>query len=73
MAPAKSESYQEACKMLPASLIPMLDAFIEQYKFACLKHHGTRLVSPKVLAELLLMGWRESGEVIESLSGSRPL
>jgi hypothetical protein len=48
--------------MLPAQLVPMLDAFIEHYKFASLKHHGKQWFSPKVLAELLLMGWRDAAE-----------
>lgn len=61
MPPQKSSaSYAEAMKMLPPELQPMLNIFIEHYKFAAIKHHGSPLYSPKVLAELLLLGWRQS-------------
>jgi hypothetical protein len=50
--------------MLPAGLLP--DMFIEHYKFAALKHHGKQWSSPKVLAELILTGWRDSAEPVES-------
>ncbi len=65
MAPTKTPAYEEARRMLPAQLLPMLDVFIEHYKFAALKHHGKQWSSPKVLAELVLMGWRDAAEPVE--------
>jgi hypothetical protein len=66
MAPTKTPSYEDACRMLPAQLLPVLDMFIEHYKFAALKHHGRQWSSPKVLAELVLLGRRDAAEPIES-------
>jgi hypothetical protein len=60
MAHKYSPSYEEALKMLPPELHPVLNEFIEHYKFAAIKHHGSPMYSPKVLAELLLLGWRQS-------------
>jgi len=65
MAPTKTPAYEEARRMLPAQLLPMLDVFIDHYKFAALKHHGKQWSSPKVLAELVLMGWRDAAEPVE--------
>jgi len=56
--PANSSSYEKAKIILPESLWPILDEFIEHYKFAALKHHGHKFVSPLALAELIIMGWR---------------
>lgn len=47
-----------AKEMLPEHLHAELMAAIEEYRFASLKIHGTPFVSPRVLAELILMGWR---------------
>jgi hypothetical protein len=51
-----------AKKMLPPDLHPELLKSIEEYKFASLKVHGTPFASPRVIAELILMGWRSDGE-----------
>jgi hypothetical protein len=56
----KSSSYLEAKSMLSPALQVEFEAFLTDYKFACLKHHGWEFASPKVLAELILMGWRNS-------------
>ncbi len=66
MPPTKTPAYEEARRMLPAGLLSVLDMFIEHYKFAALKHHGKQWSSPKVLAELILMGWRDSADPVES-------
>jgi hypothetical protein len=44
--------------MLPAELHAVLEQLVEEYEFAVLKHHGQKFCSPKVIAELILMGWR---------------
>jgi len=61
----KSESYNSAIQLLPESLWPELDRFIEHYKFAAEKTHGKQFVSPIVLAELILIGWRLSADPIQ--------
>jgi hypothetical protein len=53
-------SYIEARNMLPTELYSAFDALLADYKFAALKHHGKEWVAPKVLAELILGGWRPS-------------
>jgi hypothetical protein len=54
-------TYPDARKMLPPEFHPILDEFLADYRFAALKHHGREWASPRVLAELILMGWRYSG------------
>ena len=56
--PAKSPKYFEALKVLPEDLVPVFEELLEHYKFAALKHHGRPMYSPLVIAELVLMGWR---------------
>jgi hypothetical protein len=58
--PKETPSVIVAKNMLPSELHPNLDELLEDYRFAALKHHGREWVSPKVLAELILMGWRAS-------------
>jgi hypothetical protein len=50
--------YIAARKMLPPELHPELQQLVLEYRFAALKIHKSPFVSPKVLAELILMGWR---------------
>jgi hypothetical protein len=56
----ESPSYIAAKGMLPPELHPRLDELLADYRFAALKHHGREWASPKVLAELILMGWSNS-------------
>jgi hypothetical protein len=44
--------------MLPPELHAILNELITDYRFAAFKHHGREWASPRVLAELVLMGWR---------------
>lgn len=53
-----TETYKKAEAMLSEELRPLLAPMCEEYKFAALKIHGSRLYSPRVIAELILMGWR---------------
>ena len=55
---AKSPKYMEALKIIPDDLVPVFDELLEHYKFAALKQHGRAMASPLVIAELVLMGWR---------------
>ena len=52
----------EALKVIPDDLLPVFDELLEHYKFAALKQHGRAMVSPLVIAELVLMGWRNTEE-----------
>jgi hypothetical protein len=72
MAQKKSSSYEEACSMLPFELLPILDKIINHYKFASLKHHGSPMYLPKVLAELLLLGWRDVADPVNSQTEKLP-
>jgi hypothetical protein len=63
MAP-KSAKYLEAIELLPKELIPVFDQLLEQYKYAALKVHGRSFFSPLVIAELVLMGWRDAADII---------
>jgi hypothetical protein len=59
---AKSPKYIEALKIIPDDLVPVFDELLEHYKFAALKQHGRAMASPLVIAELVLMGWRNTEE-----------
>lgn len=56
--PQKSEKRLKAELSLPEELRPIFNQMIDEYQFAAFKHHGSRMVSPKVIAELIIMGWR---------------
>jgi hypothetical protein len=56
----ESPSYIAAKSMLPSELHPILDELLTDYRFAAFRHHGKEWASPKVIAELVLMGWRSS-------------
>lgn len=60
--PKRTPTYVEAEAMLPIELQGVLEQLVSEYRFASLKHHGQEFASPKVLAELILMGWRSSSE-----------
>lgn len=61
---SKSASYLAARSMLPKELQPLLHPMIEEYQFAAFKHHGQKVVSRKVIAELMLLGWRPGNTVL---------
>jgi hypothetical protein len=44
--------------MLPTELHPVFDEMLIEYRFASLKHHGMEFASLRVIAEVILMGWR---------------
>ena len=68
--PKQSPSYIQALGMLPEHLHSVLDALMAEYQFAALKHHGRALVSPVVVAELVLGGWRCQEPAIQPSSSS---
>lgn len=54
----ETPAYLQAKGMLPSDLHPMLEQMVREYKFAALTHHRQQMASPKVIAELIMMGWR---------------
>jgi hypothetical protein len=58
--PTRSPTYVAAEEMLPPNLHPVLKQLVMEYQFAALKHTGQSFSNAKVLAELILMGWRTS-------------
>jgi len=56
--PKQTSIYLEAQAKLPPELHSTFEHMVAEYQFASLKHHGRKFASPKVIAELMLMGWR---------------
>jgi hypothetical protein len=56
--PKRSAIYLKAEAMLPPELRPIFEQLLAEYQFASVKHHGRAFSSPRVIAELVLMGWR---------------
>jgi len=54
----RSENHEAARNSLPDDLKPVFDDFVNDYRFAATKYHGSPFVSYKVLAEMVRMGWR---------------
>ncbi|MBR1125639.1 hypothetical protein JQ628_29235 [Bradyrhizobium lablabi] len=55
---AESKPIPVAQAMPAVELHPVLHQMVEEYKFAALKAHGYQVVSPRVIAELILLGRR---------------
>ena len=53
-----SEKHAEARGALPDELLAPFDALVEDYKFYASVHYGSRLVSYRILADLVRAGWR---------------
>jgi hypothetical protein len=58
--PVTSEKFQEAALVLPDDLKPVFHRFVEEYEFLTSRHYGRGYVAYKVLADLVLAGWRPS-------------
>lgn len=56
--PKRTPIYIKAEQSLPPELHSIFEQLVAEYQFASLKHHGRTFSSPKVIAELILMGWR---------------
>ncbi len=59
-----SEAKTKAKAMLPENLWPILDERCRDYAFCADTLHGHPFISPRVIAQLILMGWRCSSEPI---------
>ena len=58
----RSEKHEQARQSVPDDLKDVFDEFVEDYRFAATKHHGSPFVSYIVLAEMVKMGWRHVEE-----------
>ena len=63
--PKRTEKHEAARTTLPDELKPIFDDFVNDYKFAGTKHHGSPYVSYIVLAEMVKMGWRLAAEPLQ--------
>lgn len=54
----QSEKYIEARDSLPQDLRPIFEELVEQYAFHTTKLYGSGYVAYKVLAALVVDGWR---------------
>ncbi len=60
--PVTSEKYKEAETLLLDELKPIFKRFVEEYEYLTMTHYGRGYVAYKVLADLVLAGWRPSAE-----------
>lgn len=56
--PKRTAAYIQAEQTLPRELHSVFEQLVAEYQFASFKHHGIKFCSPKVIAELITMGWR---------------
>lgn len=66
MMPTDSPKYQEAEARVPDELRGVYRQMVEQYEFVTHVKYGRGYVAYEVLAEMVLAGWRPSGEPAES-------
>ena len=57
-----SEKYKESEAILPDDLKPIFKRFVEEYEYLTMMHFGRGYVAYRVLADLVLAGWRPSAE-----------
>ena len=69
--PRRTEKHELARNGVPAELQGVFDEFVDHYKFAATKHHGSPFVSYVVLAEMVKLGWRCVGASSESETVTR--
>ena len=60
--PVTSEKYKESEAILPYDRKPIFKRFVEEYEYLTMRHYGRGYVAYKVLADLVLAGWRPSAE-----------
>ena len=60
--PTDSAKYREAEETLPEDLRAAYKGLVEQYEYLTTLHYGRGYVAYKVLADLVLAGWRQSSE-----------
>jgi len=55
--PKRTQAYIDAEATVPPALRDTFEQLMAEYQFAALKHHRRPFCSPKVIAELVRMGW----------------
>jgi len=60
-----SPKFLAARDRLPDDLKPVYEQFVDEYHFQTIRRFGRGYVAYQVLADLVLMGWRPSGEVLK--------
>jgi len=60
--PATSQKFKEAEETLPEELKPVFRRFVEEYEYLTSVHYGRGYVAYRVLADLVVAGWRPSAE-----------
>lgn len=58
--PISSPKYREAETLLPEELKPVYRQLVEEYEYLTTVNYGRGYVAYRVLAELVLAGWRPS-------------
>ena len=64
--PVDSPKCKEAEEKLPSDLIPIYHKMVEEYEYITHLKYGRGYVAYEVLADMVLAGWRPSGEPHES-------
>ena len=57
----ESPKYLEGKQLLPEDLWPVYEQLVDEYAFFALRRTGRSWAAYKVLADLILSGWRPSG------------
>ncbi len=60
--PVTSEKCREAEETLPDELKPVFRRLVEEYEYLTSLHYGRGYVAYKVIAGLILAGWRPSAD-----------
>jgi hypothetical protein len=58
----RSAKYDAGRQRVPPELRNVFDELVEDYKLFGKRHYGTTLVSYEIIADLILNGWRPTGE-----------
>jgi hypothetical protein len=56
-----SQKYRDAEQLVPDPLKPIFARLVSEYEFLTSVHYGRGYVAYRVLAELVLAGWRPTG------------
>ena len=64
--PTSSSKFKEAEAMIPEKLRPVYKRLVEEYEFVTHSYYGRGYVAYRVLAELVLGGWRPTGSPLSS-------
>lgn len=60
--PASSPKYQEAEDSLPEDLKSIFRRMVDEYEYLTQLHYGRGYVAYRVLADMVLAGWRPSAD-----------